>query len=265
MRPIRMPVARLAALERPRRAAPTGGPACWAPGSHGPRVSSLGTSGRPAGGRRHRPSRRRNSDFAAFARVATPNSRQTEAPPRCTSADGHPLIAAVCAGATSTRAMSQIASSAHAGRHVPGARRGAGRGAARARAARARRRRRAGRGDRRLRLGPAHLPRARADRARLHARPRVRRHGGRGGRRRDRGGRGRPRAGLLLLGLRQLLLLPPRRLPQVRRGARVRARQDARLAPGRPGRAGARAARQPDPAAACQRACPTTPRCSPAT
>src|SRR3954466_7661637 len=50
---------------------------------------------------------------------------------------------------------------------------------------------------------------------------------GAGGRRRAPGGRGRPRAGLLLLGLRQVLLLPPRPVPQVRRGPRVRPRQGA--------------------------------------
>ena len=104
-----------------------------------------------------------------------------------------------------------------------------------------------------MRLGPAHLPRAREDRARLHDRPRVRGHGGRGGRRRHRGRRGRPRARLLLHGLRQVLLLPPRRLPQVRRGSRVRPRRDARLAPGRAGRPGARPPRQPDAAARARR------------
>ena len=68
---------------------------------------------------------------------------------------------------------------------------------ARARAARRRRRDRPRQRDRRLRLGPAHLPRARADRAGLHDRPRVRRRGRRRGRRRhERRGR-RPRARLL--------------------------------------------------------------------
>src|SRR5215204_380410 len=104
----------------------------------------------------------------------------------------------------------ELACGAHAGCDVSGARRGAVGGATRAGAARARRRDSPRGGDRRVRVRPAHLPRARADRARLHARARVRRHRRRGRRRRHAGGRGRPRARLLLLGLRQLLLLPAR-------------------------------------------------------
>ena len=103
--------------------------------------------------------------------------------------------------------------------------------------------------QRRVRLGPAHLPRARPDRARLHDRPRVRRHGRRG-RRRGQGRRGRrPRARLLPDRLRRLLLLPARPLPPLRELAHVRARRDARLAPGHPGRDGADPERRPRPAA----------------
>ena len=102
--------------------------------------------------------------------------------------------------------------------HLPGARRGPGRREARARADGARRRDRPGRGERHLRLGPPHLPRARADRPRLHRSATstwatvvaV-------GDEVDGGRRGRPRAGLLLHRLRRLLLLRARRLPQVRR------------------------------------------------
>ena len=64
-------------------------------------------------------------------------------------------------------------------------RRGPRRGAPRARARVTHRRDRADRGQRDLRLGPAHLPRAGQDRARVHDRPRVRRHGARRRRRRD--------------------------------------------------------------------------------
>ena len=136
---------------------------------------------------------------------------------------------------------------------------------ARARARGPRRRGRARRGHRRLRVGPAHLPRPRVIEPGFTHRPRVRGHGDRRGRRRDRGGGGRPRARLLLLRLRQLLLLPPRRLPQVRRGPGLRARQDARLAPGRAGRAGARAARQPHAAPGARGHVGRRRPCSPAT
>ena len=86
------------------------------------------------------------------------------------------------------------------------------------------------------------------DRARLHDRPRVRRHR-RGRRRRGHLGRGRrPGARLLPGRLRRLLLLPPRRLPQVRRVADLRPRRRARRPAGHPGRARARPARQPDAA-----------------
>ena len=63
----------------------------------------------------------------------------------------------------------------------------------------------------------------------------------------DRGGR-RPGPRLLPGRLRHLLLLPPRRLPQVRRVADVRPRRHARRPPGHAGRAGARPLREPDAA-----------------
>ena len=103
------------------------------------------------------------------------------------------------------------------------------------------RRDRVDRRQRHLRLGPAHLPRPREDGAGLHDRPRVRRHGPRRRRRRHpRRGR-RPRPRLLPQRLRDVLLLPARRLPQVRPDAGVRPRRAARRAAGHPGRAGARA------------------------
>ena len=74
-----------------------------------------------------------------------------------------------------------------AGGHFPGAGRGAGRGAARAGARAPRRGDHPGRGERRLRLRPPHLPWPGPGRAGLHDRPRVRRHGA-GGRRRSRPG-----------------------------------------------------------------------------
>ena len=61
---------------------------------------------------------------------------------------------------------------------------------------------------------------------------------------RDRRGR-RPRARLLPGRLRHLLLLPPRRVPQVRRVADLRPRHGARRPAGHAGRAGARPLRQP--------------------
>src|SRR5215212_11273216 len=44
------------AISRPMRAA--GGPACWEPGSHGPRVSSVGTYRSPSGTKKHSDTRR---------------------------------------------------------------------------------------------------------------------------------------------------------------------------------------------------------------
>ena len=128
-----------------------------------------------------------------------------------------------------------------------------------------RRRDRADRGDGRVRLGPAHLPRPREDRAGLHDRPRVRRHRRRGRRRGDaRGGR-RPRARLLPDRLRGLLVLPSRSLPQLPAVADVRPRRDARLAAGHAGRHGARASRRPRAAARARGHEQTTWRCSRAT
>ena len=69
----------------------------------------------------------------------------------------------------------------------------------------------------------------------------------------DEGGRRRPRARVLPHRLRVVLLLHARPVPQVRRGAGVRPRRDARLAPGRAGRAGARAAAQPHAAPRARR------------
>ena len=128
-----------------------------------------------------------------------------------------------------------------------------------------RRRRRADRG------APASAARtctsttAGSDRAGLHARPRVRRRGHRGRRRRDRGGRRRPRAGQLLLGVRPLLLLPRRRLPQVRRGRVFGHGKTLGALQG----AQAEQALVPhanlDAAPPARRACRPTSRCSPAT
>ncbi len=113
-----------------------------------------------------------------------------------------------------------------------------GSGRPRARAARRRRRDRAHRGHGRVRLGSAHLPRPREDRAGLHDRPRVRRHGAR-----RRRGRPRRRVGDRVLGLfpdrlRALLVLPPRPLPQVRslRAPSATARCSARCRARRPSR-----------------------------
>ena len=113
-----------------------------------------------------------------------------------------------------------------------------------------RRRRRGdpGRGERDLRLRPPHLPRAGAGRAGLHDRPRVRRHGAGGGRRRRAGGGRRPRARHLPHRLRDLRLLPARRLPPLPQRPDLRPRRQPRRPAGRPGRAAAGAARQPDPA-----------------
>ena len=94
--------------------------------------------------------------------------------------------------------------------------RGPDRGEARPRDRRRRRRGGPGRGERDLRLRPPHLPRAGAGRAGLHDRPRVRRHGAGGRRRRRAGRRRRPRARLLPHRLRDLRLLPARRLPPLR-------------------------------------------------
>ena len=96
-----------------------------------------------------------------------------------------------------------------------------------------------------LRLGPAHLPRTRGDRAGLHDRPRVRRHSGRGRRRRAVGRRRRSRAWLLPGGLRRLPALPRRQLPQVRPLAGLRPRGGSRRAAGHAGRARSRPPRQP--------------------
>ena len=83
----------------------------------------------------------------------------------------------------------------------------------------------------------------------LHDRPRVRRRGRRRGRRRHER-RGRRRGARLLPGrVRHVLVLPPRRLPQVRAVAHVRPRRGARRSAGDAGRARARAAREPDAAA----------------
>ena len=152
------------------------------------------------------------------------------------------------------RSHGPIGSRPDARRHVPGPRRGGRRGSPRARAARPGRRDRADRGDRRVRLGPAHLPRPRADRTGLHDRPRVRRHGRRGRRRRLARRRRRPRARLLPHGLRRVLVLPPRPLPPLRAVAHLRARRDARLAAGHAGRDGAGPATPTSCCARCRRA-----------
>ncbi len=86
---------------------------------------------------------------------------------------------------------------------LPGAGRRPGRGASRARARGLRRRGRPGRGDRHLRLRPAHLPRQGRDRARLRDRPRVRGHRDRRRRRRQRGRGGRSGPRHLLHGVRR--------------------------------------------------------------
>ena len=80
------------------------------------------------------------------------------------------------AGSAARPARASSGTTRDARRHLPSPVRGPRRRAARARAERPRRRDRRDRGERRLRLGPPHLPRAREDRARVHDRPRVRRH-----------------------------------------------------------------------------------------
>ena len=133
--------------------------------------------------------------------------------------------------------------------HLPSPGRRHARGAPPARAAGPHRRGRADRAQRRVRIGPAHLPRARPDRARLHDRPRVRRHG-RGGRRSgEERGRRRSRAGLLPDRRRRLLLLPPRPVPPLRELAHLRPRGHARVAAGNPGRDGPDPQRRPRAAA----------------
>ncbi len=134
---------------------------------------------------------------------------------------------------------------ADACRHLPGARAKFASRTSPSPSCSSRRRDRPHRGERRVRLGPAHLPRPREDRTGLHDRPRVRRHRHRRRRRGARGERRRPRARLLSDRLRTLLLLPAGPVPQVRLLAHVRARRDARLAAGHAGRAGARAERRP--------------------
>jgi len=103
-----------------------------------------------------------------------------------------------------------------------------------------------------VRVGPAHLPRPGPDRSGLHDRSRVRRHGARRGRSGHERVRGGPRARLLPHRLRPLFLLHARLVHEVRPGAGVRPRGDARLPSGNAGGPGARADREPD-AKACAR------------
>ena len=131
---------------------------------------------------------------------------------------------------------------------LPGTGRGADRGATRAGARASRRGDHPDRGERRLRLRPPHLPRARAGRAGDGDRPRVRRRGDRGRRRRHPRGRRRPGARLLPRRLRELHRLPARRLPPLRARAHLRPRLDPRLAARHPGRPGARPLRRHGPA-----------------
>ena len=112
-------------------------------------------------------------------RWPTSTARSATAPRRCCAGSCCPAASgwrpARASSPTTTRRSTDDAR-----RHLPGPRRGRGRAGRRAGAACARRRDRARRGERHLRLGPAHLPRARAGRAGLHDRPRVRRDGARG-------------------------------------------------------------------------------------
>ena len=173
----------------------------------------------------------------------------------------HLVLLAVCW--TSLTPTSKLR--ADASGHLPGAGRGARRRRARARADRARRGDRPGRGERRLRLGPPHLPRPGRDRAGLHDRPRVRRHGGRGRRRRQRGRRGRPRARHLLHRLRRVLLLrsAATSTSAITGASSATARRSARCRAPRPSCCWSRT--PTSPCAGCPRGCPTTSRCSPAT
>ena len=152
--------------------------------------------------------------------------------------------APVAPGSAGREASSRVGAEDARG-HLPGSPRSARRRRSRAAAERSARCDRAHRGQRHMRLGPAHLPRAREDRAGLHDRARVRGHraGGRGSG--GLGGGRRPRAGLLSDGVRALLLLPVRLVSQVRSLAHVRPRRHAGLAAGHPGRAGAGAQRRP--------------------
>ena len=113
----------------------------------------------------------------------------------------------------------------HARRHLSGTGGGPGRGEARSGARRRRRRDRRGRGERRLRLGPPHLPRPGPGRARLHDRPRVRRHGARRpGDDVDRVAVGDRVLGSFLTACAHLRRLPARRLPPLRQRPHLRPR-----------------------------------------
>ena len=144
--------------------------------------------------------------------------------------------------------------------------RGARRGGPRARAAAPRGRDRPRRGERHLRLGSAHLPRPRAGRARLHDRPRVRRHRARRWATDvERAAVGDRVLGCFHTACGTCVACVRGDYHRCLRGAHVRARLQARRPAGRPGRAAARAARQPHPAAGARGHVADESRCSPAT